>query len=255
MILRKLAEAIRKQNWFTVVLEILIVVIGIFLGLQANDWNQARQDRALELHYLARLQADLGNDLERLDESDYYARLRTRQVSRLLDAVADPQAAAADPNRFIESVEKASWEAYRRMTSHTYAEMLGANGATLVRSESLRYALAEYYAEVEFWETVLKEESLAREYAVATAGLLSAELLDVIVPSGPSPEPIELGAYTGRAVEIAEALNARTQAVRLLPVMYKHHQTVLVANAEIRRLNEALRVAIEEYVRREYGPG
>ena len=57
MILRKLAEAIRRQNWFTVVLEIMIVVIGIFLGLQANDWNQARKDRALEVRYLERLQA------------------------------------------------------------------------------------------------------------------------------------------------------------------------------------------------------
>ena len=34
MILRKLADAITAQNWFTVVLEVLIVVVGIFIGLQ-----------------------------------------------------------------------------------------------------------------------------------------------------------------------------------------------------------------------------
>jgi hypothetical protein len=37
MILRKLAESIRQQNWFTVLVEILIVVIGIFVGLQVDD--------------------------------------------------------------------------------------------------------------------------------------------------------------------------------------------------------------------------
>ncbi len=53
MILRKLSDAIREQNWFTVMLEILIVVIGIYSGLQADDWNHTRKEnqraeRALE---------------------------------------------------------------------------------------------------------------------------------------------------------------------------------------------------------------
>ena len=33
MILRRLADAIREQNWLTVVLEVLIVVVGILIGL------------------------------------------------------------------------------------------------------------------------------------------------------------------------------------------------------------------------------
>ena len=39
MILRKLAAAISDQNWFSVALEILIVVVGIFIGLQLDDWS------------------------------------------------------------------------------------------------------------------------------------------------------------------------------------------------------------------------
>jgi hypothetical protein len=42
MILRKLSDAIRQQNWFTVILEISIVVVGIFIGLQVDEWNQNR---------------------------------------------------------------------------------------------------------------------------------------------------------------------------------------------------------------------
>ena len=44
MILRRLAEGVRKQDWFTVVVEVLIVVVGIFLGLQVDDWNNARKE-------------------------------------------------------------------------------------------------------------------------------------------------------------------------------------------------------------------
>jgi len=43
MILRNLADAIREQNWFTVILEILIVVAGIFIGLQVDGWNEGRK--------------------------------------------------------------------------------------------------------------------------------------------------------------------------------------------------------------------
>ena len=42
MILNRLAKGIKNQDWFVVVLEIFIVVIGIYIGLQVDDWNKAR---------------------------------------------------------------------------------------------------------------------------------------------------------------------------------------------------------------------
>jgi hypothetical protein len=38
-----MADAIRQQNWFTVVIEVFIVVVGIFIGLQVDDWSQSRK--------------------------------------------------------------------------------------------------------------------------------------------------------------------------------------------------------------------
>lgn len=64
MILRRLAESIRAQNWFTVLLEVLIVVIGIFVGLQVDDWNRARIQQDEESEYLARLADDLRESIE-----------------------------------------------------------------------------------------------------------------------------------------------------------------------------------------------
>lgn len=107
MILHKLARSLRRQDWFTVVLEIVIVVVGIFLGLQANDWNQARTDRAVETRYLERLQTDLLNDLRRLDRSSGLTAERMAQVELLLNGIANPEVAASRPNRFIAAVEKA----------------------------------------------------------------------------------------------------------------------------------------------------
>jgi hypothetical protein len=42
MILRRLTNAIRNQDWFTVVIETLIVVFGVFMGIQVANWNAER---------------------------------------------------------------------------------------------------------------------------------------------------------------------------------------------------------------------
>ena len=82
MILRRLAEAIRTQSWFTVVIEVLVVVVGIFIGLQVDDWSKYRQDRVDEQHYLERLHEEMLN-AEKLS-----ARVLDRRITRL-DVVLD----------------------------------------------------------------------------------------------------------------------------------------------------------------------
>lgn len=69
MILRRIAEAIRDQSWFTVVIELMIVVIGIVIGLQVDGWNQTRKDRIEERQILVRLQADIEATIAELNES------------------------------------------------------------------------------------------------------------------------------------------------------------------------------------------
>lgn len=249
MILQRITASLKKRDWETVVLDILIVVVGIFIGLQADDWNQARIDRGLETRYLERFQADLQNNLGRLNGSEYFAKLRMRQVRLLLDGIADPEVAASLPNKFIEAVEKASWESYRPITSNAYAELIGTGRATLIRSDNLRDALAEYYVLIDFWEGILNKSSLFREYSIASAGVLDIDYLAMIQKSGPPTEPPDLGADGGDAISIAEELKSRTQGTRLLPMIYKNHYTVTIAVAELRERNEALQIAIEKYLK------
>jgi len=55
MILRRLAAAIRRQDWFMVVIETGIVVLGVFLGLQAQQWAGERSRKEIEADYVPRL--------------------------------------------------------------------------------------------------------------------------------------------------------------------------------------------------------
>jgi hypothetical protein len=85
MILRRLTKHVREQNWFAVGLDFLIVVFGVFIGLQVNNWNADRQDRTDERIFLSRLHDDLRHG-EQLT-----ARLREKRLMRadLLNAATD----------------------------------------------------------------------------------------------------------------------------------------------------------------------
>ena len=68
MILRRISENVRSQNWFTVAVEFVIVVVGVFLGLQVQDWNEARKERIEEQGLLSRLHVETLELLEKQRE-------------------------------------------------------------------------------------------------------------------------------------------------------------------------------------------
>ncbi len=67
--------------------EILLVMIGILLALQVNNWNENRKNSSIEKETLSNLKADLKSSLvqlnNKIDQNEYY----TSQDSILLDAI------------------------------------------------------------------------------------------------------------------------------------------------------------------------
>lgn len=42
MNLRRIIEHIKNQQWTAVAIDFVIVVVGVFVGIQVSNWNQAR---------------------------------------------------------------------------------------------------------------------------------------------------------------------------------------------------------------------
>ncbi len=59
MILRRITEHVKAQNWFAVFLDFIIVVVGVFIGIQVANWNDARATRISESDFLGRLHDDI----------------------------------------------------------------------------------------------------------------------------------------------------------------------------------------------------
>ena len=59
MLLRRITKHVKSQNWFAVCIDFLIVVVGGFIGIQVNNWNQFNIDRQDEAVLLLDLHADV----------------------------------------------------------------------------------------------------------------------------------------------------------------------------------------------------
>lgn len=149
MILRRLAQAFAEQNWFTVVLELAIVVVGIFLGLQVTEWNEARKFRAQEATYV---------ELLRDDAATMRAVMEERRSQR--EALADRMRSAlvaletCDDSPDARTAVKAAFENYQSgpgigIIDATYNEMVSSGSLARMRDRSLKTAIANAFSELQ----------------------------------------------------------------------------------------------------------
>jgi hypothetical protein len=59
MISRRLYEHVKTHNWFAVAIDFVIVVIGVFVGIQVSNWNDARALSATERDFIIELQGEI----------------------------------------------------------------------------------------------------------------------------------------------------------------------------------------------------
>ncbi|MEL6996361.1 MAG: hypothetical protein AAGK67_17185 [Pseudomonadota bacterium] len=79
MIFRRIKAHVEKENWFAVGIDFFIVVIGVFIGIQVANWNEARSNKV-----------GLSGSLERLDrEAAHNIDLIEKVLANYEDAAAD----------------------------------------------------------------------------------------------------------------------------------------------------------------------
>lgn len=84
MILSRLISHVKAQNWTAVALDFIIVVMGVFLGLQAQAWSVERARQKSEREYLTRLHDEV---VQLAATRDAYDRIRTIIAADLVGAV------------------------------------------------------------------------------------------------------------------------------------------------------------------------
>ncbi len=145
MLLRRIKRHVANENWFAVFVDFVIVVVGVYVGIEVSNWNDARQEEARAQEYLERLRADLAYDLQAstgrrafwAQVIDYgEAAIGHSESGRLSDG---------SPNQTVLAYYQASQVDPWAAVSTTYEEMKAAGELRLIRHAELRADLADYY--------------------------------------------------------------------------------------------------------------
>ena len=61
MLLRRFVAHARKQDWMAIAIEFVLLVLGVFLGIQVSNWNTERENRQKAAVLTDPLQEDRGS--------------------------------------------------------------------------------------------------------------------------------------------------------------------------------------------------
>lgn len=156
MILRRFMSHVSDQNWFAVGLDLVVVIVGIFLGLQFTQWNDDRQDRLWEQQFYRELLADLERDAEHLDS---IIETQTGKGNRMRAVVTKLQ---RNEDFSVDEYWAARYESPTFFPAvGVFESALSSGKIELIRDKSLRYRImnlyGHHYTRVDYNGTIYDE--------------------------------------------------------------------------------------------------
>lgn len=177
MLLRSITEHVKNQNWFAVGIDFAIVVIGVFVGIQVSNWNEARVERGVADRHLGEIAEDLQAHL------DFHGALYGSAVARIAAADYLIEAAGFDalPDTLTLSVTTfiapetpevreedldniLGWLNLVRVTVSTrngYESLISSGNLGLLRNRDLARQIQQYYGR---YDDLLDTQKVFREF-------------------------------------------------------------------------------------------
>ena len=87
MILRRVIQHVRKQEWSAIVIDFFIVVVGVYMGIELGNWNEDRDAQADYQRALNRLTVEIDTNLATLDYIEPSIKQELQIVGKAIDAL------------------------------------------------------------------------------------------------------------------------------------------------------------------------
>ncbi|PNQ73744.1 hypothetical protein C1T31_05260 [Hanstruepera neustonica] len=140
--------------------EIILVVIGILIALQINNWNEQRKEKIRASNYMERIEEDLNRSISR---SENLLKLNKKILKSVTDTQKLLERGTALNDEEKKTVDYAFlWfprTTYQMPSMLTYEEMKESGDLHLIENIELRNELAEFYSYLQQVESVYEKLS------------------------------------------------------------------------------------------------
>jgi len=142
MIIRRFVTALRQQDWTTVAIELVIVAVGVFLGIQAANWNDIQAEKRLGNYYRQNLISDFQRNRSiAAARLSYYQQVLAsiEQTDRLLTANQ------SDAEALIVAAYRASEVNNTPLNKVAWEQIVASGNTRLLRHPDLERLLIGFY--------------------------------------------------------------------------------------------------------------
>jgi hypothetical protein len=135
--------------------EIVLVVIGILIALQINNWNQKQVNQQNEILYLNNLKKDLTNQIIEIDNQINYETRLLLDSEVILKRFEKDNVIIID-TLLIGTVNRIADRRTFNTINPTYVELINTGNMTLISDNSFKNQLISYHQEIERITEVIK---------------------------------------------------------------------------------------------------
>lgn len=220
MILRRLSAHLRAQNWTAIAVEFVLVVLGVFFGILAANWNLERVERQETGRLLSQLDTELALFITSLEKIEQYYAVSDRYATRALAGWKGD--ASVSDGEFVIAAYQASQINGIGQNGSVWAQIFGAENLRNIDDLALRSSLSQLmtfdYALVSLAAAASRyREEVRKIIPDGQQREIRARCGDVQKPSGIElPATCDLKLPAAEAARTAAALRARPDLVREL---------------------------------------
>lgn len=163
MILDNLSRALKTQNWLAAGIEFVIVVCGLFVGLQLQNWNEDRLNRLeqarIEQEALTRLLAEAELNVAELRSEQLF--FRTLSAYREAFAAHLSAAVEAEHDEAVLRIGHRAMTFARpvRLADSVFDELRADGAMRTISDPEIRSELARFRSTADFYRSTLQGES------------------------------------------------------------------------------------------------
>jgi len=179
MLLRRFMKHTTEQNWYAVVLDIIVVIVGIFLGIQVTNWQQHLNDKDTAKQYLQRFDNDLQADIKHMSVRLEFWNQVMDYTEVSLDYLEHNTPEENESWKYLLALFQSSQVSPLLVNDITYKEIQQVGQLALITNLELRSALAKYYS----FNSSVASDSIIRHlppYRAYVRGKISSEVVNHI---------------------------------------------------------------------------
>lgn len=139
--------------------EILLVVIGILIAFQLDDWNSNRIEREQEKHHLISIQGDIQDDIANIENALAGNEILSSGIDTLLEMLAAPSLEKGQRRMlYLFSVKYTYWYLTVEFSELTLSQIKNSGSFQLIEDEAIAKAILQYDHGIEICKQEYSEQ-------------------------------------------------------------------------------------------------